>query len=251
MNQSRSVGPPSMDPAGALHAELARSSATSDTQELLPDRLARACVSVLPVDGAGLSMMLVPDRRLPLGSSDATAATAERLQFALGDGPCTAAYREHRLVVAMDEDLIARWPVYAGQLVTQTPYRMALALPVGGPLTGSVVLDLYRLRPGRPGPGVLEAVAEVADACGRLLSTALADDTDLVLGVPSALRSPQVAARRRVWQAIGVVIGQLQVDAPTALAVLRGLAFRQDADLETIAAAVVGGEMELPEKLPD
>lgn len=240
-----------MSPAETFHAELARSSAVGDAQELLPDRLARACAAVLPVDGAGLSMMLLPDRRVPLGSSDATAATAERLQFAVGDGPCAAAYREHRLVVAMDEDLAARWPVYASQLVTRTPYRMALAVPVGGPLTGSVVLDLYRFRPGRPAAGVLEAVGEVADACASVLSTAMADDTDLVLGLPSALRSPPVADRRQVWQAIGVVIGQLGVDASAALAVLRGLAFGQDTDLETVAVGVLGGEMELPRELPD
>ncbi|MCO7218378.1 GAF domain-containing protein [Klenkia sp. PcliD-1-E] len=242
---------PGMSAAEAFHAELAHSSAAGDDPELLPDRLARACVTVLPVDGAGLSMMLVPDRRLPLGASDPTAAAAERLQFALGDGPCTAAHRERRLVVAVDEDLAARWPVYASQFATQTPYRMTLALPVGGPLTGSVVIDLYRYRPGRPAPGVLAAVGEVANACGTVLSTALAEESDVVLGLPAALRSLPVTARRQVWQAIGIVSAQRGVDASTALAVLRGFAFGQDADLETIAAGVMGGEVEVPRTLPD
>src|SRR6476620_1764222 len=64
--------------------------------ELLPVRLARAAVAVLPVAGAGLSAMAHPDLRLPIGSSDDVAAFADRLQFTRGVGPCLLAYRAGR-----------------------------------------------------------------------------------------------------------------------------------------------------------
>ena len=44
--------------------------------ELLPDSLARACASVLEVDGAGLSIISRPSLRLPIGASSAAAAEA-------------------------------------------------------------------------------------------------------------------------------------------------------------------------------
>ncbi|MCO7220914.1 GAF domain-containing protein [Klenkia sp. PcliD-1-E] len=233
-----------MSPVEAFHAALDRSATTADAEVLLPDRIAAACVAVLPFDAAGLSMTLLPDRRLPLGSSDPMAATAERLQFALGGGPCTAAHRAHAPVLAINEDLAAQWPVYATQLTAHTPYRTVLSLPVGDPLSGAVVLDLYRRSAGRPGPAVLAAVADVAQACGATLTTALAADTDLELGLPPTLRSPAIAARQTVWQAIGHTTVELQISSTDALAALRGLAFRHDTDLETIAGRILRGEVD-------
>src|SRR3954471_8525889 len=56
--------------------------------ELLPTRLTRACLAVLPAaDGAGLSL-LDNDFRVPIGATDDVAALAERLQFTIGEGPC-------------------------------------------------------------------------------------------------------------------------------------------------------------------
>jgi hypothetical protein len=49
--------------------------------ELLPVRLARACVEVLPVAGVGISMFGSSGMRIPVGASDDDAAAAERLQF--------------------------------------------------------------------------------------------------------------------------------------------------------------------------
>src|SRR6185437_11302048 len=58
--------------------------------ELLPVRLAQACVAVLPVSGAGISL-LYDDFRVPLGASDDAASCAEQLQFTTGEGPCLQA----------------------------------------------------------------------------------------------------------------------------------------------------------------
>src|SRR3954447_10060986 len=56
--------------------------------ELLPSRLMRSCVQVLPVAGAGVSVFT----RGAGGASDDSAVLAERLQFTVGEGPCLAAH---------------------------------------------------------------------------------------------------------------------------------------------------------------
>ena len=139
--------------------------------ELLPERLARACVAALPVDGAGLSHAFDPDRRLPLGGSDAQAVVAEQLQFALGDGPCLEAQRRRRPLAVSAAELAERWPVYAGQLAARTGYRSVLAVPVGGPLAAVTTLDLFCTVPEVPAV----AAGDVA-AVARLVGAALAAD---------------------------------------------------------------------------
>ena len=80
--------------------------------ELLPLRLARACAQVLPVAGAGLSVYFSADRRLPLGGSDQAAGIAERLQFTVGEGPCLTAHSTGNAVLADEDELRTRWPMF-------------------------------------------------------------------------------------------------------------------------------------------
>ncbi|SDG89652.1 hypothetical protein [Klenkia brasiliensis] len=225
-----------------FRAEVAR---TPDG-DLLPDRLARACVALLPFEGAGLSASLLPDHRLPLGASDPTAAAAERLQFTLGEGPClTAQQTRTRVVAATAEELRDRWPVYAQQLTGLTPFCSVVSTPVGGSLSGVVAVDLYRAASGPLADDVLAAVDEVAGAVGEALAGDLSGEVDLQLGLPPALRTPAIDARQRVWLAIGQLAGAQGSTASAALATLRALAFRHGIDVETAADRVLTGEIEL------
>ena len=61
---------------------------TGDDPDLLPVRLAHVAAAVLAVDGVGLSLHGEPGLRTPLAASSEVAATAERLQFTAGTGPC-------------------------------------------------------------------------------------------------------------------------------------------------------------------
>lgn len=222
--------------------------APSTAEDLLPDRLARACVAVLPVDGAGLSVSLLPGHRLPLGASDSAAAAAERLQFTLGAGPCLSAQKARAMVVAATtEELREQWPVYAQQLAERTPFCSVLSLPVGGPLAGVVALDLYRAASGPLGEDVLRDVVEVAGAVGDALTGDLAGDEDMRLGLPAVLRTPAIDARHRVWLAIGQLAGSGGTTGSSALARLRALAFRHGLDVETAADRLLSGEIEVPD----
>ena len=110
--------------------------------ELLPVRLARAAVRVLPgVAGAGISVLAEPGMRVPLGASDEDAATAEQLQFTVGEGPCLQAHTSALPVYAPAAVFTARWPLLYAELTARTPYRAVLALPLRYRFTGA--LDLY------------------------------------------------------------------------------------------------------------
>ena len=84
-----------------------------DTQasasEMLPMLLAQACVEVLRVTGAGVSITEA-GLRVPLGASDAMAARAEALQTTLGEGPCLDATATAEPLVTDETSMAQRWP---------------------------------------------------------------------------------------------------------------------------------------------
>ncbi|SSC23716.1 GAF-like domain superfamily protein, partial [Klenkia terrae] len=228
-----------VSPGAAFVAELDRG---PGDPELLPERLARACVAALPVDGAGLSHAFDPDRRLPLGASDAQAVAAEQMQFALGDGPCLEAQRRRRPLAVSAPELAQRWPVYASQLAARTAYRSVLAVPVGGPLAAVTTLDLFCTDAEAPAVPD-EDVAEVALLVGDALAADMSGGQHRLLGLPDWFHRPAVLARQRVWLAVAQLSGQDGISNAAALAVLRARAFRLDQDLETAAEGLLRGEV--------
>ena len=206
--------------------------------ELLPERLARACAGVLPVDGAGLSLFFTADRKLPLGASDPASATAERLQFTVGEGPCLTAHSTREVVLADELELHARWPGFTDVLVARTPIRGIISLPLAGELDGMGALDLYVAESGDVRTvGLADALAVLA-ALTSTFCAATADEPRTESG-PSWLDAPTAGRRAQVWQAIGMVNVGLELDTPDALALLRAYAYGHDTDLDDLADAVV------------
>jgi hypothetical protein len=216
--------------------------------ELLPSRLAAACVAVLPVQAAGVSM--IDQLRVPLGASEPTAAAAERLQTTLGDGPCLTGAELAAPLTATAAQIAARWPVYHEHLTALTPYRSvaAIPLPTQPVLTG--VIDLYCTDPDGATAIPLPAAAEVA----RHVTTALLHASDAVteLGVsgPSWLTAPTARRRLQVWQAVGVLTITGDLDTPAALALLRGHAYTTGASLDDTAHDLLAGRLAAAELLP-
>ena len=214
--------------------------------ELLPDRLARACAALLPVDGVGLSIYFSADRRLPLGSSDATASAAERLQFTMGEGPCLSAHATGLPVVADEAELAERWPGYHDALVTQTPVRAVISLPLQGGLEEIGALDLYLHAPGDVRALGLADSLVVTGALSETLAAAMAAEPHTEDG-PAWLDAPGVSRRAAVWQAVGFVNVGLGLPSPDALAVLRAYAYGNDAELDDVAQALLERRLTLAE----
>jgi hypothetical protein len=211
--------------------------------ELLPVRLARACARTLQVDGAGLSLVDAARQRIPLGASSDAAATAERLQFTVGAGPCTTAQETRRPVFAVEEDLRRRWPLFTDLLVGTTPFRAVVALPLQPALAGAGAIDLYfRRTDDVPALDVFAALA-----VGELVTSALSDAAVWSSWSPAEgpewLHGPAPQRRAAVWEAMGKASVDLEIDTPAALALMRGMAYGSGRTLEDVADDLLSGRL--------
>jgi hypothetical protein len=214
-----------------------------------PRRICEACIAVLPVSRAAVTMMAGPDRQEPIFASDAIAAHLDEMQFRLGEGPCVEAITERRPVLVPDLAEVAdsRWPVFAAA-ARRTPIRAAFVFPLQAGAIGVGVLDLYRDEPGMLGRDELADALRAADAVlWALLGIRDGNQTERP---PPARHSGNGADPHgwltgspldhiEVYQATGMVMAQLDVPAETALSRLRAYAFVHDRTIDDIARDVV------------
>jgi hypothetical protein len=217
--------------------------------DLLPSVLATACARVLPHDAAGISLMSGRIARVPLGASDEDAATAERLQFTHGDGPCFRAMGEGRPVTVTEESWRTSWPALAESHFARTPFRSGLSVPlrVGAERIG--VLDLYgRGSEGPSGNDIIDGQVVAALVTSMLLDagprTAGRPPEDRPEDAAVAWRSGPAALRRhQVWIAVGMTNLALQLSSSDALAVLRARAYADGRTLDDLADDLVAGRV--------
>ena len=239
-------GAPAEVSASFIAALAAVTEARMAGPELLPARLARAVAAVLSVDGAGISV-LSGDLRVPLGASSDLAATAERLQFTHGAGPCLDAAHRHRLMVADRNELHRHWPLFAEELFDRTPYRAILTVPLHIARDTWGATDLYLADDSQLPDISLAAAAIVADEIVRALHFSVPDPaaTPPLFSEPGQawLNGPAAQNRRIVWVAIGMTMAQQDLNSPDALAVLRSYAYSHDRMLDDLCADLAFGRM--------
>lgn len=219
--------------------------------ELLPVRLARACARMLPVDGAGLSLVDGSQLRVPLGGSSDDAESAERLQFTVGAGPCITAQETRQPVFAVEEDLHRRWPAFAELLVGGTPFRAVVALPLHPTFAGAGAIDLFFRDPD----DVLDLDVFEALAVGELVTSALSEaaiwSTWSPAEGPQWLQGPAPQRRAAVWEAMGRLSVELELPAAGALALLRARAYASELTLDDVAADLLSGPLTSADLRPD
>jgi len=207
--------------------------------EILPELLARACVEVLPVTGAGVSF--TDELRIPLGASDEMAVRAERLQTTLGEGPCLTATATSKALRANKAVMSARWPIFHQELLRQTPYRTIASIPLQSKQHERFgALDLYSDDEDGLGQLVLDQVIEhVADPIAAILFDSPATSYQHSQDLPSWLASDAVTDRMTVWIAIGMLMEEGVLTNSESLATLRAYAFAHDITLDELAAKLV------------
>ena len=217
---------------------------------LLPRRLARAVARVLPVSGAGLCVLADAARRAPLGGSSAEAELAERLQFTVGSGPCLQAWSTGHPVFAVEADLRVRWPAYTDLLVSSTPYRGVVSLPVPRPRGVAGAMDLFFTDPADVAAlDVFDALA-VVDLVMAALGDVAVGSTRTAAEGPDWLDSPPVVRRAAVWHAVGVTGMTLALDTADALALLRARAWGAGTSVDAVAADLLGGRLTVEDLVP-
>jgi hypothetical protein len=233
--------------AAVIEAHDTQASAT----EMLPMLLAQACVKVLRVTGAGISITEA-GLRVPLGASDAMAAQAEALQTTLGEGPCLDATATSEPLVADDTSMAERWPMFHRELLTQTPFRSVASIPLNSSQPRRFgALDLYATdADALQRLNLREVSVNVADPMAAVLfdtPTTIAHEGTVL---PRWMLRPAVAQRMNVWVAVGILIAHAGLTNADALAALRGYAYGHSASLDDIADDLITHRLKPDALLP-
>jgi GAF domain-containing protein len=182
------------------------------------ERVVSACVDLFGVSGAGVLICDEQDMLRYVAASDGPGRLLEQTEAEAGEGPCTQAFVEARVVTT--RDLTAepeRWPVLADAMASQ-PVRAILGTPVvlGGVPVGT--LDVYYDRAHDWDDTEVAALARYAEVIATTLGAALQAHTAGELA-----RQLQYALDYRVMieRAVGFLMARRSMDAVAAFNALR------------------------------
>ena len=204
-------------------------------------RLCTACIEVLSVTGAGITIM-GGDQAGPICVSDVKVAALEDLQYAMGQGPCRDAFRSGTSVHAprLGVDASARWPSFVS-LARDSGIGAVFAYPLIGAGAKVGVLTLYQegeLTTAQHDDSI--ALSEV------LTETVLSLQDESPPGTLATGLDDAVQYRAEIYQASGMVAIQLSIPAAEALLRLRAYAFASDQSVAEVAAHIVARHLRLP-----
>lgn len=212
------------------------------------DRLCVACLPLLGVDAAAVSIIDEGESRGTFGASDAAARLLDSLQFTAGEGPCLEA--AHTMVPVLVPDLFAqdepRWPAFK-DAAERSGVRAVFAIPIQVGMIGLGAVDLFRSVAGPLSTVQLTDALMVADAAAQILLD-LVDESSALTGRGDPLAQwAQVASlsRSEVYQATGMIMAQLDLSPAAALVRLRAYAFAHELTASEVAQLVTSRQLRM------
>lgn len=211
------------------------------------EALGRLCLAAredLALMGAAATLMPSLDAHSISAASSATTRLVEESQFGLGEGPTRDAFAARRPVLIADLEVIGlpRWPGW-GRVALDVGVCAVYALPlhVGATIFG--VLTLYVDRPSTLEGQKLETALVFSEIATEILldGSMPGDGQQLERDLDATLDTHSY-----VYQAQGMVMVDLGVSLPEALARMRAHAFTTGQDLTTMAGEIVSGRVRLP-----
>ncbi len=204
--------------------------------------LCRAAVPCLGVDGASVIATSGMVAREPLFASDGLSAQLEELQYTTGEGPGAQDLEFGAPLLIPDlESVAARWPIFVPAAVTAGA-RALFAVPLQAGAIQVGVLSTYRARPGPLAIPQLADALVLADIALQMVLDAAAG----ISGSPDYRPLDGLSDRRaEVYQAVGMISAQLEVDLEEAFVRLRAHAFASGAALGDAADDVVNRRLRL------
>jgi hypothetical protein len=234
--------------AEGLRTALAAAMAGAASALGAADLLCHACVDLLEVDGASVSLTHDGSTQGTFGSSGDISRRLDELQFTFGEGPCLDAVRQGRpiLVADLDDPAEARWPAFTGALL-RSGINAVFALPVTIASQQIGALDLFRRRPGLLTGAALTGGMLAAELAALPLMDLMSSDFDWEVAASGGDGWDQLASLSRVevYQATGMLIGALDVDPAEALVRLRARAFAHGTTAVEMAWAIIEGRLSL------
>lgn len=169
---------------------------------------------------------------ISLAVSNPLAATIERIQVEVGQGPCLDASTSGRTFYAHDLTEDPRWPIFA-PAAAEAGVRCVLAYSLG---IGLSALNLYSGYPDAFGVTDRAQAGLFATLAGLALDTSeqRATDADHVLNLNAALRT-----RELIGQAQGILIERERITADQAFNILRRASQHLNIKLRDVAQALV------------
>lgn len=231
-----------MDSVQQLRSALEDATAGSTSPLGAADDLCRACVELLDVDGAAISVTHEGSTRGTFGSSGELSRRLDEFQFTYGEGPCldAVAGRSPVLVPDLAAPTERRWPAFTGAVLA-AGVRAVFALPVSISTTAVGAMDLFRLRPGSLDKAGLDGSLQAAELAALPLLNLMTSASTWSTEEDEQVTRPELASLERVevYQATGMIMAQLDVSVPEALVRLRAYAFAHDTTAANVAWEVV------------
>ncbi|MGV4984365.1 GAF and ANTAR domain-containing protein [Streptomyces sp. NRAIS4] len=218
--------------------------------------LCQACVRLLPVSGSSVSISGGKGIRVTWCASDPLAARLAELQYTVGDGPCQTALDQGVPVIAADLTQgpdARRWPIFAHEAV-EIGVRAVFSLPLGADGAAIGTLDLYSERVGGLTGREMRTALRVRDAVTHALMRLRAADQDRTgeerggtePGAEDEVASWVAASEAdhtEVYQAVGMVMVQLDLDPEQALDRLRARAYAEGRMVSQLAREVLARKL--------
>ena len=230
--------------------DLARARSTILSSGGAQARLCSACVDVLPVTGAAVSLLAGEMNQVTLCASDPVAERLDELQFDLGEGPCWQASDTGLPVLVPDvrEGQNLSWPLF-GAAIQETSAVAIFAFPLRVGSIGVGALDLYRDQPGPLSAPAMQDAFALAEALSWAVLRRLLEDgpPDSEEGLPERYGRRHAGSRREIYQATGMVLAQLSTTAEGAFALLRARAFAEGRSVAALARDVIARRVRFDE----
>jgi transcriptional regulator with GAF, ATPase, and Fis domain len=168
--------------------------------------------------------------------SDSVARDIDKLELALGTGPCLDVFAEHNTQLASDLTSGDRWPVFAARVVTETQVRgaMSIRVPVDRAKIGA--LNLFSDSANAFDTKSIER-AMVLAAFATLATNAAAYGEE-VAGLRQGL-----ARNREIGKAVGMLMVLNDVSDDEAFDILRRISQDTNVKVADIAADLVGSKL--------
>jgi diguanylate cyclase (GGDEF)-like protein len=181
-------------------SEFARTMLTDFPIQGILDRLVERIVAILPISGAGVTLISPTEGPHHVAASDTVALRFETLQTELGQGPCLDAYRTGKATLIPDLAAVERFSLFARRGAADGLCAV-FAFPLRHGASRLGTLDLYRTETGELDRASMEAALTLADVAAAYLvnAQARADLVDLsVRAREQALHDPLTGLPNRV-----------------------------------------------------
>lgn len=153
--------------------EFARTMATDFPIQRILDHLVKRIVEIMPVTGAGVTLISADIGPRYVAASNASALRFERLQTDADEGPCLEAYRTGKATSVADLRAEDRFPIFAPRAL-DAGLAAVFAFPLHHGDLQLGALDLYRDTPGSLSFESMSAAQTLADVAAAYLLNAQA-----------------------------------------------------------------------------